>query len=132
MLYRKTKLKVHTPDGNTDYINIVAGVLQGDTIASHHLIICLDYVLRTSIDKMIENGFKLTKALSRRYPALKITNADYASDIELLAIHTPRPKPCYIIMNDQLQALASMVMHTKKNICALIKEATSLHQTVAL
>ena len=29
--------------------------------------ICLDYVLRTSIDKIKENGFKLTKERSRRY-----------------------------------------------------------------
>ena len=33
------------------YPDIVAGVLQGDTLAPHLFIICLDYVLRTSIDK---------------------------------------------------------------------------------
>ena len=48
-------------------------------------LICLDYVLRTSIDKMIENGFKLTKERSRRYPAKIITDADYTDDIVLLA-----------------------------------------------
>ena len=31
MLYRSMKVKVHSPDGDTDYFNIVAGVLQGDT-----------------------------------------------------------------------------------------------------
>ena len=36
----------------------------------------------TSIDKMKENGFKLTKERSRRYPAKTITDADY---IALLA-----------------------------------------------
>ena len=30
MLYRKTKVKVRSSDGDTDYIDIVAGVLQGD------------------------------------------------------------------------------------------------------
>ena len=35
----------------TEYFNIVAGVLQGDTLAPYFFIICLDYVLRTSIDK---------------------------------------------------------------------------------
>ena len=57
ILYRNTKVKVHWPDGDTDYFDIVAGVLQGDTPASYLFIICLDYVLRTSIYKMKENGF---------------------------------------------------------------------------
>ena len=42
-------------------------------------------MLRTSIDKIKENGFKLTKERSRRYPAQTITDADYADDIALLA-----------------------------------------------
>ena len=87
MLYRNTKVKVRSPDGDTDYFDIVAGVLQGDTLAPYFFIICLDYVLRTS-DKIQENGFKLTKERSRRYPAKSITDADYADDIALLA-NTP-------------------------------------------
>ena len=59
ILYRNTKVKVHSPDGDTDYFDIVAGVLQGDTLAPY--LCSLDYMLRTSIDKMKENGFKLTK-----------------------------------------------------------------------
>ena len=43
------------------------------------------YVLRTSIDKIKENGFELTKKRSRRYPAKTITDADYADDISILA-----------------------------------------------
>ena len=85
MLYRNTKVKIRSPDGDTDYFDIVAGVLQGDTLAPYLFIICLDYVLRTSIDKIKENGFKLTKERSRRYSALTITDADYADDIALLA-----------------------------------------------
>ena len=46
------------------------------------------YVLRTSIDKIRENGFELTKKRSRRYPAITITDADYADDIAILA-NTP-------------------------------------------
>ena len=42
-------------------------------------------MLRTSIDKIKENGFKLTGGRSRRYPAKTITDADYADDIALLA-----------------------------------------------
>ena len=49
---------------------------------------CLDYVLRTSIDKIWENGFELTKKRSRRYSAKTITDADDADDIAKLA-NTP-------------------------------------------
>ena len=45
----------------TDYFDIVAGVLQGDTLAPYHFIICLDSVIRMSIDMMKDNGFKLAK-----------------------------------------------------------------------
>ena len=64
--------------------DIVAGVLQGDTLAPYLFIICLDYVLKTSIDKMKENRYKLTKKRSRRYTARTITVANYADDIALL------------------------------------------------
>ena len=57
MLYRNTKVKVRSPDGDTDYFDIVAGILQGDTLAPYLFIICLDYVLRTSIHKIKDNGF---------------------------------------------------------------------------
>ena len=85
MLYRNTKVKVLFLDRDTDYFDIVAGVLQRDTLAPYLFIICLDYVLRTSIDKMKENGFKLTKEKSRRYPAQTITDTDSADYIALLA-----------------------------------------------
>ena len=83
ILYRNTKVKVRSPDGDSEYFNIVAGVLQGDTLAPYLFIICLDYVLRTLIDKIKENGFELTKK-SRRYPAKTITDADYADYITIL------------------------------------------------
>ena len=60
ILYRNTKVKVRSPDGDTEYFDIVVGVLQGDTLAPYLFIICLDYVLITSIDKVRENGFELT------------------------------------------------------------------------
>ena len=88
ILYRDTKVKVRSPDGDIDTFDIVAGVLHGDTLAPYLFIICLDYVLRTSIDKIRENGFELTKKRSRRYPAKTATDADYADDIAILA-NTP-------------------------------------------
>ena len=85
ILYRNTKVKVRSPDGDTEYFDIVAGVLQGDTLVPYLFIICLDYVLRTSIDKIRKNGFELSKKRSRRYPAKPITDADNADDIAILA-----------------------------------------------
>ena len=61
MLYRNMKVKLRSPDGDTDYFDIVAGALQWDTFAPFLFIICLDYVLRTFIDLMKENGFTLAK-----------------------------------------------------------------------
>ena len=86
MLNRKTKVKVRSSNGDTDYFDIVAGVLQGDSLALYLFIICLDYMLRISIDKLKKkNGFTLTKERSRSYPAKTITDTDYADNISLLA-----------------------------------------------
>ena len=61
MLCKNTKVKVCSPDGDTDYFNIVACVLQGNALAPYLFVIWLDYVLRTSIDLMKENSFTLAK-----------------------------------------------------------------------
>ena len=84
MLYKNTKVKVHSPGGDIDYFDIG----QGDMLASYLFIICRDYMLRTSIDLIKENGFTLAKKRSRRYPAQTITTADYTDDIALL-VNTP-------------------------------------------
>ena len=62
-------MMLHLSDGDTDYFNIVAGVLQEDILAPYLFIICIDYMLKMSIDKMKDNSFKLVKERSRRYPA---------------------------------------------------------------
>ena len=78
-------MKVRSPNGDTDYFDIVAGVLQWKTLAPYLIIISLDYVLRISEEKIKENGFELTQKRSRRYPAKTITDADYADVIGILA-----------------------------------------------
>ena len=101
-------MKVRSPDGDTEYFDIVAGVLQGDMLAPYLFIICLDYVLRTSIDKIRENGFKLTKKRSRRYPAKTITNAYYADDIVILA---NTPNQAETLLHSLEQAAAGIGLH---------------------
>ena len=104
ILYTNTKVKGRSLDGDTEYFDIVAGVLQGDTLAPYLFIICLDYVLRTSINKIRGNGFELTKKSSRRYPAKTITDADYADDIAILANTPTKPKHYCIVWNEQPHA----------------------------
>ena len=49
MLCKNTNAVVHLLDEDTDFFDIVAGVLQGYTRAPYQFIICLDYVRWTSI-----------------------------------------------------------------------------------
>ena len=65
MQCKNTKVKVHSPDGDTVYLDIEAGVQQGDTLAPYFFIICIDYVLRSSIDNMKDNSYELTKERNR-------------------------------------------------------------------
>ena len=58
MLYKNMKARVYSPDGDSDFFDIVAGVLQGDTLASYLFNICLDYVLWESIDLIKEKNKK--------------------------------------------------------------------------
>ena len=108
ILYRNTKVKVRSPDGDTEYFYIVAGVVQGDTLPSYLFIICQDYVLRTSTDKIRENGFELTKKRSRRYPAKTITDTDYADDITILA---NTPNQAETLLHSLERATAGICLH---------------------
>ena len=52
MPYKKTKVKVRSPNGDTGFFNIVAGVLQRDILGPYLFIIRLNYVFCTSITLM--------------------------------------------------------------------------------
>ena len=124
ILYKNTKVKVRSPDGDTEFFDIIAGVLQGDTLAPYLFIICLDHVLRTSIDKIRENGFELTKKRSRRkYPAKTIIDADYADDIAILA-NTPDQAETLLHSLERAAAGIGLYVNAHK-ICAIIKRETS-------
>ena len=72
---------VRSPDGNTNFFDILAGVLQGDTLAPYIFVICLDCVLRTSADAHNELGLTLEveDILIRRSPMQT-----------MLIVHLPR------------------------------------------
>ena len=65
-------------------------------------------MLRTSIDKIKENGFKLTKKRSRRYPAKTITDTDYASEIAILA---NTPNQAKTLLHSLEQTTAGIGLH---------------------
>ena len=65
VLYTNTSAKVLSPDGDTDEFMIVAGVLQGDTLAPFLFTIALDYALRIATKNQEAVGFTLEKARSR-------------------------------------------------------------------
>ena len=46
------KVKVCSPDRDTDFFDIVAGVLQGNTLVPYQFIIFLDYIFQILIDLM--------------------------------------------------------------------------------
>ena len=84
---------------------MVAGVLQEDTLPPYLFIICLDYVLRTSIDEIRENGFQLRKKRSKRHPAKTITDAD---DMAILA---NTPNQAETLLHSLERAAAGIGLH---------------------
>ena len=85
VLYVNTTVQVLSPDVDTDFFNIYADVLQGDTLALYLFIVALDYAMRIAIQTPTSYGFTLCKSRSRRHPAVVITDTDYADNIELLS-----------------------------------------------
>ena len=85
LLYKNTTAKVISPDGDTSFFQIYAGVLQEDTLAPYLFIIAVDYAMRTAISNSDDCGFTLEKAKSRKRRALCVTCIGYADDIALLS-----------------------------------------------
>ena len=113
MLYKNMKVTVCSPDENTDFFDIVTGILQGDTLARYLFIISLDYVLLTSIDLMKENGLTLEKARSRQYPSWTITDMDYTDGIALQA-NTPAQAKSLLHGLEQLASGRGLQMNADK------------------
>ena len=59
IMYSDTNAKVMFPDGEADFFDILAGVLQGDTLAPYLFVIVIDYIMRTATDGKEHLGFTL-------------------------------------------------------------------------
>ena len=85
ILYTGTKAQVLTPDGITELFDILAGVLQGDTLAPYIFVIVVDYCMHIALDAHPELGFTLTPARSRRVKSVHCSDVEFADDIGLIA-----------------------------------------------
>ena len=85
VMYTGTSSTVLSADGETPSFPILAGILQGDTLAPFLFIIVVDYVLRISVDSISEKGYMLHPRRSSRHPAAYLTDTDFADDIALVS-----------------------------------------------
>ena len=86
IMYEDITAKVVTSDGETETFNILAGALQGGTLAPYLFVIVIDYVIRTALlGREYKLGFQLRKRKSRRVLSITITDMDFADDIALVS-----------------------------------------------
>ena len=105
ILYRNTKVKARSPDGDTDYFDIVAGVLQGDTLVPYLFIICLDNLLRTSIDKIKENVWQRKEAQGTPQKQLQTPTSP------MTAILANAPARAETLLHSQERAATGIGLH---------------------
>ena len=85
MLYTNTRSQVITPDGMIEFFEILAVMLQGDTLAPYLFVIVIDYCMGLALEKHRDFGFTVTLARRRIVKAKKISDAEFADDIVLVA-----------------------------------------------
>lgn len=94
IMYTDTIAKVLSSDGETDFFKILAGVLQGDTLAPFLFIIVVDYVMRSSVDGYEDLGLTITEGRTTRLPrkankstqeCVRFTDSGYADDLCLVS-----------------------------------------------
>ncbi len=67
LIYKDLKAKVVSPDGDTEFFEILAGVMQGDTLAPYLFVIVLDYAMRKATEGREEElGLTIKERQSRR------------------------------------------------------------------
>ena len=85
VMYTDNTSTIMTTDGETPAFPILAGILQGDTLAPFLFIMVVDYVMRVSVDTISEKGYQLHPRKSSRHPAQHLTDTDFADDIALIS-----------------------------------------------
>ncbi len=83
--YTGTKARVVTHDGTTDEFELLAGVLQGDTLTPILFIKGFDCAPIKATDNHEELGFTVNQWRSRQTRTEKISDLDFADDIAVLS-----------------------------------------------
>ena len=80
-----SKAQVLTPEGLTELCDIMAGVLQGDTLATYLFLIVVDYCMKVTLENNPDVGFTLKPGRSKCQKAIKLADIEFADDIAFLA-----------------------------------------------
>ena len=115
-IYEKTMARVTSPDGDTLLFKILAGIMQGDTLAPYLFIIVLDYALTQALEGKEELGFTLVPRRSRRHPAKIISDLDYADDIATIS-NTVQEAQKLIYQLETAAAEVGLHINAKKTQC---------------
>ncbi|XP_014767671.1 uncharacterized protein LOC106867308 [Octopus bimaculoides] len=81
-MYANTTTTVISPGGETDFFEVVAGILRGNTLTPFSFI--TNYVLRLSLDGTEEKGLLLKPRQSSRHYAQYLTDLDFVDDLALI------------------------------------------------
>ena len=85
IIYDNSCAKIATPDGETDFFDILAGIFQGDTLAPFLFILVLDYTLKQAYEvSSHDTGITIEPKRGTRHPAIRLHDSSYADGIALL------------------------------------------------
>ena len=119
--YKDTVAQVILPDGETDFFEMAADVLQGDTLALHLFIVTLHYALREAT-KDTSTGFMLEKREGPRKPAVYITDKGFANDLALISNYMEQvQRYFYQDWKWQQKLLCCMYTAKRRSICHLTR-----------
>ena len=97
VMYTDTKAKMLSPDGETELFDILAIILQGDTLAPCLFVIALDYALGKVINgREEEQEFQIQSRQSRRIRPVCLIDLDFADDTALISEQVKMHKHCSI------------------------------------
>ena len=111
MLYKDAKTMVRSSDGDTNFFDIITGVLQADIFAPYMFMTCVDYVWWTSIDLIKD-------CLTLNPPPKKKTNDDISqklTDADDLTFLANTPAPAESLLHSHGQAARGIGLDVNAN-----------------
>ena len=113
-----------TPDGETELFDIIAGVLQGNTLTPYLFAIVIDYVMRQAVgNKAEELGFRIEIRKSRRIPPKIITDLMFADDIALVSEEIEQAQE--LLLKKKLKKWDSSSIPKRLKLCNTVIKALS-------